>query len=76
MSKRYFIIVTLFTAILVLVLVFPSKSQMTVQNGTDELVAGRNVNMASGNELPDGDPFLQRQNEPSMAVSTRNPLFR
>ena len=24
--------------------------------------------------FPDGDPFLQRQNEPSIAVSTRNPL--
>ena len=38
------------------------------------LIAGRNVNMVSGTRLPDGDPWLQRQNEPSMAVSTRNPL--
>jgi hypothetical protein len=38
------------------------------------LVAGRNVNMVSGKQLPWGDPFLQRQNEPSIAVSTRNPL--
>lgn len=30
--------------------------------------------MVSGMTLPDGDPFLQRQNEPSGAVSTRNPL--
>jgi uncharacterized protein YjbI with pentapeptide repeats len=37
-------------------------------------VAGRNVNMVSGTTFPDGDPFLQRQNEPSLAVSTRNPL--
>ncbi|OLC84682.1 MAG: hypothetical protein AUH72_01160, partial [Acidobacteria bacterium 13_1_40CM_4_65_8] len=36
-------------------------------------VPGRNVNMVSGTTLPDGDPFLQRQNEPSVAVSTRNP---
>src|SRR5215471_2292565 len=35
---------------------------------------GRNVNMVSGTSLPDGDPFLQRQNEPSGAVSSRNPL--
>ena len=35
---------------------------------------GANVNMAAGTELPNGDPFLQRQNEPSIAVSTRNPL--
>ena len=37
-------------------------------------IPGRNVNMVSGVGLPDGDPFLQRQNEPSAAVSTRNPL--
>src|SRR5512143_21564 len=37
-------------------------------------VAGPNVNMVSGTTWPDGDPFLQRQNEPSIAVSTRNPL--
>jgi hypothetical protein len=34
----------------------------------------RNVNMVSGRTLPEGDPFLQRQNEPSVAASTRNPL--
>jgi len=39
-----------------------------------DLIAGRNVNMVSGMTLPDGDPYLQRQNEPSIAVSTRNPL--
>src|ERR1700741_3973410 len=37
-------------------------------------VAGPNVNMVSGTQWPGGDPFLQRQNEPSVAVSTRNPL--
>jgi hypothetical protein len=37
-------------------------------------VAGPNVNMVSGTKWPTGDPFLQRQNEPSMAVSTRNPM--
>jgi hypothetical protein len=37
-------------------------------------VAGTNVNMVSGTTWPTGDPFLQRQNEPSMAVSTRNPM--
>src|ERR1700730_11405958 len=35
---------------------------------------GPNVNMVSGTSWPGGDPFLQRQNEPSMAVSTRNPM--
>src|SRR5687768_16387215 len=38
------------------------------------VVPGTNVNMVSGTTYPDGDPFLQRQNEPSSAVSTRNPL--
>jgi hypothetical protein len=37
-------------------------------------IPGRNVNMVAGNTWPDGDPFLQRQNEPSIAASTRNPL--
>ena len=35
---------------------------------------GQNVNMVSGKKWPGGDPFLQRQNEPSLAVSTRNPI--
>jgi uncharacterized protein YjbI with pentapeptide repeats len=30
--------------------------------------------MVSGTVWPFGDPFLERQNEPSLAVSTRNPL--
>src|SRR5215468_3245719 len=34
---------------------------------------GQNVNMVAGRDWPGGDPFLQRQNEPSLAVSTRNP---
>jgi hypothetical protein len=38
------------------------------------LVVGRNVNMVSGTKWPAGDPYLQRQNEPSVAASTRNPL--
>jgi len=37
-------------------------------------VAGQNINMVSGTSWPGGDPFLQRQNEPSLAVSSRNPL--
>ena len=36
-------------------------------------IPGQNVNMVSGTEWPGGDPFLQRQNEPSIAVSSRNP---
>src|SRR5262245_34354675 len=37
-------------------------------------VAGQNINMVSGTTWPGGDPFLQRQNEPSLAISSRNPL--
>lgn len=37
-------------------------------------VPGPNVNMVSGTQWPGGDPFLQRQNEPSISISTRNPL--
>src|SRR5215467_8690909 len=37
-------------------------------------VPSRNVNMVSGTTFPGGDPFLQRQNEPSSAASTRNPM--
>ena len=33
-------------------------------------VAGQNINMVSGTNWPAGDPYLQRQNEPSMAVSS------
>jgi hypothetical protein len=36
-------------------------------------VVGENVNMVSGTEWPGGDPFLQRQNEPTIAVSSVNP---
>ena len=47
-----------------------SASLAFAQNPT----AGTNVNMVSGTDWTTGDPFLQRQNEPSMAVSTRNPM--
>lgn len=36
------------------------------------LIAGRNVNMVSGTDYPGGDPWLNRQNEPSIAVSSRS----
>ena len=36
-------------------------------------IPASNVNMVSGTQWPGGDPFLQRQNEPSMAASSRNP---
>jgi hypothetical protein len=37
-------------------------------------IANKNVNMVSGTDWTTGDPFLERQNEPSIAVSTRNTL--
>src|ERR1700732_4812985 len=52
----------------VIALCIPTRAQNQVP------LAGRNVNMVSGTSWPGGDPFLQRQNEPSMAVSSRNPL--
>ena len=54
----------------------PIKSQDSAKPPDKEqgIIAGRNVNMVSGTTLPGGDPWLQRQNEPSIAVSTRNPL--
>ncbi len=39
-----------------------------------ELISGQNVNMVAGTTWPGGDPYLQRQNEPTIAVSTRNEL--
>src|SRR3954471_1205015 len=33
---------------------------------------GPNVNMVTGTKWPQGDPFLTKQNEPSIAVSSRN----
>ena len=39
-----------------------------------QVVGGTNVNMVSGTSFPNGDPFLQRQNEPTSAASTRNPM--
>src|SRR5476651_323887 len=53
-------------------------AQLAAQGGQTQTapvpIPGRNINMVSGTTFPDGDPFLQRQNEPSIAVSTRNPL--
>jgi hypothetical protein len=55
---------------LVAVMLYFSVVLASAQNPS----AGTNVNMVSGTDWTTGDPFLQRQNEPSAAVSTRNPL--
>ncbi len=39
-----------------------------------EVFPGPNINMVSGDTWPDGDPFLNKQNEGSMSVSSRNEL--
>jgi hypothetical protein len=60
MLKRYQIAVTDLAIVLML------------SCGVMAQVAGQNINMVSGTDFPAGDPFLQRQNEPSIAVSSRN----
>ena len=47
---------------------------LSLARASAQIVPGTNVNMVAGTTWPDGDPFLQRQNEPSIAVSTRNIL--
>jgi hypothetical protein len=74
-SRRLFLVALLAMAVALLAWI-PLKSQFWPQSAasSSDLIAGRNVNMVSGTKLPYGDPWLQRQNEPSIAVSTRNPL--
>jgi len=75
MSFRRIFGCVFFSILLAFLTISPSGS--TSQNTSLQetaLIAGRNVNMVSGTTLPGGDPWLQRQNEPSIAVSTRNPL--
>jgi hypothetical protein len=56
--------------VLVLAIVAWSSATIIAQQG---LIPGVNVNVVRGTDPIEGDPFLQRQNEPSMAVSSRNP---
>ncbi len=76
MSKRHFFIFFFIAVVILAATSIPITSLEPDSNGDDQevLIAGRNVNMVSGITLPNGDPWLQRQNEPSIAVSTRNPL--
>jgi len=46
--------------------------QTTPQSEEQGLKAGQNVNVVGGTDLYTGDPYLQRQNEPTLAFSTRN----
>ena len=60
--------VVLFCALVLLTWISTPTAQQPQQP-----IADPNVNMVRGITFPNGDPFLQRQNEPSIAVSTRNP---
>jgi hypothetical protein len=60
-------------AVLVVFAALLAGFSLPARPGTAQ-VPGQNVNMVSGTQWPYGDPFKQRQNEPSLAVSTRNPL--
>jgi len=62
-----------FTGASLALLGFADPAQAQTSPPTRTVSVGPNINMVSGTTLPDGDPFLQRQNEPSIAISTRNP---
>jgi hypothetical protein len=76
-TKRLFFF-SLLAIALIIAVGTPTKSQFIQANGDEEdLIAGRNVNMLSGHDPITVEPYDkngQRQNEPSIAVSTRNPL--
>ena len=76
MSKRKLFLFFVVIAALIAAIGMPTTSSDSNDNTTQSygLIVGRNVNMVSGTTIPDGDPYLQRQNEPSIAVSSRNPM--
>jgi hypothetical protein len=75
MSRRnlHIFILTALTLFLITSIPINSLSPVPQDGEQSTLKVGRNVNMVSGITLPGGDPWLQRQNEPSVAVSSRNP---
>jgi len=73
MSIRRLPIILFLAIIIVVAISIPTKPQIKIQ-ALGTLFAGGNVNMVAGTGLNGyGDPYLQRQNEPSIAVSTVNP---
>lgn len=74
MSARRFVFYLSLAFLIVLVIGIPIRSQYARTQQNSGLIVGRNVNMVHGIQLPGGDPYLQRQNEPSIAASTRNPM--
>jgi len=73
MSKRNIFLVLFTAAALLAASGIPINSGGQNENLGPPLIAGRNVNMVAGTTLLNGDPYLQRQNEPSIAVSTTDP---
>ena len=67
-------LVLVFLAVTLIWVLAGSKLSSQAVPPQETVISGRNVNMVSGDVLPGGDPWLQRQNEPSIAVSSRNPL--
>ena len=77
MKTKHLFLFSILVVLLIGLANTPTESQFRVLNGTVGLIAGRNVNMLSGYDPVTHRPYdinNQRQNEPSMAVSTRNPL--
>jgi hypothetical protein len=76
MSKRQLLFLLLIVGVFLTASGVPNSSLNSgwSRDSDRALIVGRNVNMVSGTKLPFGDPWLQRQNEPSIAVSTRNPM--
>lgn len=77
MRRRNLLFSSLIIASMLAAAAVPVKSQSAAAVLAAEgqkLTAGRNVNMVAGQTLPNGDPWLQRQNEPSLAVSTQSIL--
>ncbi len=75
MKGRHLVLLLLLAAAIVVMAAIPPKPQHWSLGGLPStLKVGRNVNMVSGTDPIDGDPYLQRQNEPSIAVSTMNSM--
>lgn len=75
-TKRLFLI-SISAILLVGLIRTPTESQFRLLNGTYGLIAGRNVNMVGGSDPVTEEPYdtgLQRQDEPAIAVSVRNPM--
>src|SRR5689334_20231656 len=77
-----FIVRAFIATIIAVAIIAGARRAEVVLFAQQQLTAGQNVNMVGGpaalHQGPplsiDGDPFLQRQNEPSMACSSRSAI--